>query len=315
MFWFIQLLTTSEELVALNQCRLYLQAYFVSDLATASGKTLSYHAWEGTLREYGHTNRCIWPHQGTPSRASWDVWRKFVKSTILARRLRLKRDLGPRLRKDLDTWPWYFSPSLDGLIQITLDGTILLHSRQIPFITRKNFQQIGTPIHQLLKDLQKASVKRSRKNTWWLIDTGNFVPSYTVPSYEDFFSYIEGNSPLNPWCFEDIEFPEDYLEILQDLNKGTVRLVCHGSFNPSSDTGAAAWTLEGISTSVQIWGKIVTPGDATDHLAYRSELAGIRAAMTVINSFTSFHGISSLITIHCDCQTAIEKAFDSLMTI
>jgi hypothetical protein len=48
MLQFIQLPTTSEELVALNQCHLYLQAYFVSDLATASGETLSYHAWEGT---------------------------------------------------------------------------------------------------------------------------------------------------------------------------------------------------------------------------------------------------------------------------
>jgi hypothetical protein len=79
--------------------------------------------------------------------------------------------------------------------------------------------------------------------------------------------------------------------------------------------GAAAWILEGISTSIQIWGKSITPGEATDLSDYRSELAGILAAMTVINSLACFHGISSSITIHCDCQTAIAKAFDSLTTI
>jgi hypothetical protein len=163
---FIQVPATSEELLALNQCRLYLQAYFISDLATASGKTLSYHAWEGTRREYGNTNRCIWPEQGIPSRASWDTWSKFVKSTILARGLWLKKDLGLWLWKDLDIWQWYFSSSLDGLVQIKLDGMMFLHSRQIPIITGKTFKQIGIPINQLPRDLQKASVKISRKNTW-----------------------------------------------------------------------------------------------------------------------------------------------------
>jgi hypothetical protein len=46
---FCRLDPSIEEVTALNQCRLYLKAYHISDLVTASGKQLSYHAWEGSL--------------------------------------------------------------------------------------------------------------------------------------------------------------------------------------------------------------------------------------------------------------------------
>jgi hypothetical protein len=315
MAQFIQVPVTLEEISALNQCRLYLQAYFISDLATASGETLSHHAWEGTRRIFGKTNHCKWPEQGNPSKASWDIWRKFVKSTLLARGLRLKKGLGLWLRKDLDIWQGYFSPSLDGLVQIKPDGTKLLHSRHIPIITVNNFKQIGTPINQLPTDLQKASVTISRKNTWRLIDTGNFVYIPETPSFDNFCSYLAGNPPLNPWCFKDIVFPDILAPLLQDLENGTVRLVCDGSFDPSSCTGAAAWVLEGVTSDTLIEGKIVTPGEPIDHSAYRSELAGILAAMSVLNAVASFYGIRCTITVHCDCKSAIERAFSSIRPI
>jgi hypothetical protein len=85
------------ELITLNKCRLYLQAYYVSDLASASGQRLSYHAWEGCRRTSGHTSRFNWPTQGMPSKHSWDIWRKFLKAAVLQRGLKLKKDLGPWL--------------------------------------------------------------------------------------------------------------------------------------------------------------------------------------------------------------------------
>jgi hypothetical protein len=48
-----------KEIKAINQCRLYIQAYYVSDIATASGLRLSLHAWDGQRRMLGNTSRCI----------------------------------------------------------------------------------------------------------------------------------------------------------------------------------------------------------------------------------------------------------------
>jgi hypothetical protein len=58
---FCKLNPSIDRLLALNQCRLFLQAYHISDLTTASGQQLSYHAWEGTTRFQGRSNKFNWP--------------------------------------------------------------------------------------------------------------------------------------------------------------------------------------------------------------------------------------------------------------
>jgi hypothetical protein len=136
-----------------------------------------------------------------------------------------------------------------------------------------------------------------------------FFSTTSSPNQDNFDSFIENRTILNPWCFEFIDIPSDYSTLLQEIENGNVWLVSDGTFNPTSRTGTAAWILEGITSSLQISGKIITPGDCSDQSAYRSELAGILAAMTVINALTSFHRVSGTITVHCDCETGIEKAF------
>jgi hypothetical protein len=137
----------TREVEAINQCRLYLQAYYVSDLATALGRSLSYHAWEGIPRENGHTNQYGWPEQGRLSKSSWDTWRKFLKATILSRGTRLKKDLGYWIRKDHDIWPWYYCPNLDGLIQIKPGNEIYLHGRSNMHRLQNTFSSEGQQIN------------------------------------------------------------------------------------------------------------------------------------------------------------------------
>jgi hypothetical protein len=67
--------------------------------------------------------------------------------------------------------------------------------------------------------------------------------------------------------------------------------------------------MEGISSNLQMSGRVITPGQASDLSAYRCELSGLLAATTVINAFARFHKISTIATIHCDCISGLEKAF------
>jgi hypothetical protein len=97
---------TSQELEAINQCRLYLKAYYISNITTASGKGLSLHAWEGVPRDNGATNRLSWPNQGIPSKSSWDIWRKCLKRNIISRGLRIKQEIREWIHPDHDLWPW-----------------------------------------------------------------------------------------------------------------------------------------------------------------------------------------------------------------
>jgi hypothetical protein len=49
------------ELEEINQCRLYLQAFYISDIASASGQRLAPHAWEGRRNDLGNNSLCQWP--------------------------------------------------------------------------------------------------------------------------------------------------------------------------------------------------------------------------------------------------------------
>jgi hypothetical protein len=150
---------TSQELEAINQCRLYLKAYYISDVTTASGKRLSFHAWEGVPRDNGTTNRLCWPNQGAPSKSAWDIWRKTLKRNIISRGLRIKQDIGEWLYQNHDIWPWYYSPSIDGLIHIVPPDIFHLHNRSVPTKISNSFMKIGTRIEQLPSNLHKASVR------------------------------------------------------------------------------------------------------------------------------------------------------------
>lgn len=240
---FAQLKPTFHEQLELNQCRLYLKAYYISDLATASGHSLSYHAWEGSTRSHGSTNRFSWPNQGVPSKASWAIWRKFLKATILSRGMKLKMDLGCWLRQDKDIWPRFFSPAHDGLIEFSTEGKVFLYSRQNPIRSQHAFVSTGVLIHTVPKTLLKASIRKTRKDILWLIDTGSIGPTYQAQTFDNFTEFIRGKTHKNRWCFQDITLPDDYGPLLQDIKNGTVWVVSDGSYHPTTRCGTAAWIL------------------------------------------------------------------------
>jgi hypothetical protein len=129
----------------------------------------------------------------------------------------------------------------------------------------------------------------SQKGLRWLIDTGNFAQSTPTLHHECFHFYIHNNTILNPWCFYFIDIPSSYAPLLHDIQQGTVCLISNGSYNPTLQHGTAAWPVEGLTATLQISGRVITPGSASDQSAKFSEPASILAAMTVINALASFH--------------------------
>jgi hypothetical protein len=145
MYEFSTKYTSITELEALNQCRIFLRAYYVSDIATASGTKLSHHAWEGTLR-LEKISRCIWPNQGAPSKQAWEIWRRALKDTILGRGMTLKKPLGQWIRRDYDMWHWYYAPTYDSLIYISESKELFVHARPTPNINNHVFSLTKTTI-------------------------------------------------------------------------------------------------------------------------------------------------------------------------
>jgi hypothetical protein len=234
-----------QELKAINQCRLYLNAYYLSDIATASGKSLSYHAWEGTPRFEGSTSLCNWPFQGYPSKSAWSVWRKTLTMSILGRGMNLKDNLGAWLRHDLDRWKRHYSPQLDSLIYTVSTDTYMAYNKTLPVGNRKVFTSTDAHLSVLPKILLKASVKKTRKNLWWVIDLGQHLPPVPTVTFDSYQDFLVKTTHKNQWCFDHVEVPPDHHKLLQDVQEGHIWLVSDGSYDPRLQYGTATWILEG----------------------------------------------------------------------
>jgi hypothetical protein len=293
------------ELDSINQCRLYLKAYYISDLATASGKRLSKHTWQGQPRFEGRTSTCSWPTQARPSNSAWIIWRNTLKRTILSRGLLLKTAIGPWLRNDLDIWKWYYAPAVDCLLEVKPNET-LLYYRNTKSVANNTFGPVGKKIEEFPRHLQKASVEPLKRGLFQLIDTGELSTPQQSLKPPSFHSFLENPHKYNQWCFDFLHIPSHYESIIQDLKDGAVWLVSDGSYHLTLHYGTAAWILEGSTTNIKLIGRVITPGQASDLSAYRCKLSGILAAITFINTLASYHEVLSEITIQCDCARFVK---------
>lgn len=103
---FLQARATIPELGRLHCCRLFLHAFFLSDIATGDGLRITEEAW--LRRKNVNLDRTLsWLAQGSPTQRNWLT---FVKRGILARGWHLKHPLGPWLPISPD-WNWFSCPT------------------------------------------------------------------------------------------------------------------------------------------------------------------------------------------------------------
>ena len=110
--------------------------------------------------------------------------------------------------------------------------------------------------------------------------------------------------------------PEDNCQALSNgIRNGTASIVSDGSFNPSSPIGPVGTSAVILAPSIEgpkkHWAKDCNwvTGPASSQSAYRSELAGVIASLTVINTLVRHHSITEgAVTIALDGKTAMEEA-------
>lgn len=67
MYTFLSKGATLEEIEALNQCMLFLKAFYLSDTSDVSGTCILEEAWQGK-RSLPTIRQVCWPNQGAPAR-------------------------------------------------------------------------------------------------------------------------------------------------------------------------------------------------------------------------------------------------------
>mmetsp|Transcript_21350 Transcript_21350/g.30549 ORF Transcript_21350/g.30549 Transcript_21350/m.30549 type:complete len:1538 (+) Transcript_21350:1841-6454(+) len=104
---FIESGYSGKDLAQLNRCRLYVQVFFISDVATADGKYID-EKYRQRIKNPERVSTWKWPAQGIPDRQAWRLWDKALGYIEQDNKLRVP--LGKWLRRPHQTWEWQFHP-------------------------------------------------------------------------------------------------------------------------------------------------------------------------------------------------------------
>jgi hypothetical protein len=296
------------ELVCINKCWLYLRAYYVSDISDGSGTQMNDDAWVG--KRSATTRAHSWPSQGQPTRLDWETWRKFLRLALLSRGRRLKTPLGPWIRVDRSQ-PWFLDPQFDRLYQ-QIGDTWFFHPRLPRQSGRPLYSATGTPCNPPAHYHSAQVYLRGNA----IICNGHspILPS-PIPIRKTFREYLFSSTEASAhWCFANLIIPQDdgyfLATAIRDhaASAETLKAVSDGSFK--NCYGTAAWVLSCPLSPQQITGQVVVPGAAHDHSSYRSELAGVYAALLVVSRLCRFFDVSSGgVLLGCNSKSALATAF------
>ncbi len=307
-----------EDLLWLNRCREYLRATSVADIVTADGLRITPSAWSGTPDPH-RLSAYQWPRSACPSPTRWRLWRKALETTVLGHggsSLKLSTPLGV-WTDSLDCWSWFHSLH-DRCLYQRVDGRWWRYNAQST--RRNNFTRSALalpvappPLHQLRRatvdELPSPALSRSFHLTG--IGVASPSPSSQHATVADAWRDLRANAP-DDWLPERMVVDGDEAKVARALEKGSLRIVSDGSFKQMY--GAAAVRITTRSMKHSIWITCQTPGLPDSQSAYRSELAGILAALSVVHLLAQVYKVSGSATFACDGKSALDNAFsDSVL--
>jgi hypothetical protein len=204
---FINLRIPSHELKICNHCRIFLRAFFLSDIATGGGDYILESAWQGDPYITPHKIKS-WPSYGKPSKSSWEIWRKWLRIAFLGRGRRLKAPLGNWRMFD-PNWPWYLSKDGDLL---ELDSGIwyahkpVLRRNRLPTFDIER-RQIEAP-----STFQRVTTYTNKSR---IVCTGAAtIMHQEVPQHRTFKAFLQADQRLH-WCIHNVHIEDE--ELLKEL--------------------------------------------------------------------------------------------------
>lgn len=289
----------------INQCRLYLQVVSLGDITSACGTRLLHQCLEGHKPSWLRPIH-PWPDTPRPGPTAWTTWRAHIIATFGHRNTTLlSSPLGP-WHQCLVHWQWFYSQQEHRLYH--KDATRWVYYTPLPGSKRQKFQKFQWQgLCAPPTDLQPASTQTT---SYFTTITG-IGPSFPQPSSSPqttFHQYLTSLPKNQSWAIQYVSLPDKMDQIAASVEQGTPFIVSDGSFAKSFGTGA--FVLEHDEDN-PIVGANVTPGQASDQSALRSELSGLYGALLVLyHIYQYFNLTQGRNTVKCDNLTAVQTALN-----
>ena len=294
----------ARELKALNWCRLYLQAVFISDVSNVHGTHIDMNMYKGIV---GHDKSSITlMHQfvqDRPSNRSWSLWRK---ATLLwsTEHGKLRTSLGPWCHHQTGShrrvWPCHYG---GGILYTRLH---LDHKKyQVWTLTEGSttHRVAGNIINatEIPTDAYPVEARRQFPVGFRVLamTTSQQAPATVESHYNDATEYFLSFETWESELLGATKIAVDAQSVIDTLQSSCV-LACDGSVN-SYEAGSFGWTLSNLNG--QRCATNNGPVRGSRITSYRAEGHGILSAtrfLARIHDFTHTNTTPMTVKIVCD---------------
>jgi hypothetical protein len=267
--------------------KLYEIYLWMSDITSADGKYISWSAERG-IRDVNRSSTWTWPAQGYPSKEAWKVWHRGL--SLLGSRERSGKF---KLFQPLGVWKadcgeWYFN---DGTNRILHQPTGNIYAWKIGNVTRSSRRRFVC-INQWDETFTKKEVATViARDSFEEIELEGIGKIRTEAPYRDntFQHFVQRQHQWKWWASELQYNEEDLPRIVEDIREGRGIAVSDGSFKDQHGTASAV--IEGGQYGRRVTSSVIVPGTVNEQCAYRSEAAGILAALQMVHAMLLFYEI------------------------
>jgi hypothetical protein len=312
------------EWLAINRCRIYLQAVTKSDLSTGDGKRILTSAWECS-KDWKSTSAAAysWPAQPRPTEKQRNIWKQFLTDTyaVTSHLRRWHLDLGDWDQQAIDHITWWIHPPTQSLYQRQAENNWKRWRKEIRRSRGQKYNATSDIEASLPGGSSPAIVSTSASgNTAFYEgcyspqqdDQARLTPAAGIFNRNTETTIFNGLAELHgslQWAVEAIQLPKDNgSELALQIQRGTAKLICDGSLKGAIGTAAGA-SFSALAENNFIM-RNQTPGRRVDMNSYRCELTGILACVITINVICKTHDIRvGTITLGCDNEAALWEAF------
>ena len=297
---------TQDQLLRINNCRLYSRVVSLSDITDGYGKNLLL-ADMVKPTQWQHLNDYVWPNQGIPTQGDWDLWLKALQSCFTY--------TGSALRLPLGTWnetfinqstKWQWFTDHTSLFQFTREGW-----SQYDKMVRRNgkynhFQLDGQRIEACPEGVQRTRVRRTQTS---YMSTGTravtHIPKTVVPLYT---LYDALRNIPDKWACSWVAEPDTLSEVVKYIQEGYGLGISDGSYQWAWDLCSAGWILWTPKGEIKGGGSI--PGPTDSSTSYRGELGGLLGLMIVIRVLELLFPPTTqyYIKVGCDGLSALSRS-------
>jgi len=309
---------TEIELSRINQCRVYLQAWSLSDIVDGNGEYITSKAYNG-YRDESRVSKLHWKEHKRPHYVCWYEWRKYLSKTFSQNEndRKLIQALGPWIQKSHQKWEWYFQ-NTDKKLYRKMQN----HVRQYQLARScRSSSRYGTNWYKIvsikmddeidLTDAVPATICETAKG-YTYVKTDGWSYTRSIPTNVQVSSHLNllqilRNYQLPQWIATYGNLNTwSYAQTKSFLQKD-LRIVSDGSYEDGK--GAACTIIESVDKLNRMVFTTNVPantnGKTCSNDAYRSELFGLYSGFHILHLLEEIFMVHTKAIVSCDNDTAL----------